>query len=510
MPGSYNCSLRSQQTALRIQVASELSAPPTLAIPPPGVASLLTSNDPPSESEIPRILDLISDAQDRIDALDPQIRALQARLASLVRERHETTNYVRHHRTILSPLRRVPPEVLCEIFAWSVYNSGEREEPPWYLGHVCRSWRGIALAYPRLWTHLTIGEDLPRIQAQLLRAGNALLEVYWSGVRNNRNTGLADLMGPYYRRWRGLHLEACEFTDIDAPEWLCMASGHLDQLTTVEFTDSEDGNLPDFLSVAPNLRRVILNGLDSTVYSPWIPIPWVQITHYRGTFHPERQAEILEVAQNLLVCSVGFIGIFNPTPLVTLPRLRRLSTESASFLPYLTTPALQELTSLYTEPEAMPLLSSFISSSCCTLTTLALFRCYLDTVFLSVLHAVPSLAHLFIECDDVSQFHTAIFRAMTLSTPPLICPSLTSLVYGYRRPLIAPEQEFFDMVRSRFTTDDQSDGLHNLNRLRIFLAHGATPPQRVTVAIAQLRADGFDAAFVDGREAKELKRSHQF
>ncbi|KAJ7176945.1 hypothetical protein C8R46DRAFT_1346865 [Mycena filopes] len=490
------------QTAL--QVASESSAPPTLAIPSPGLTSLLTSNDPPPDSEIPRILDLISDAQDRIDALDPQIHALQARLASLVRERDETAKYLRAYRAMVSPLRRVPPEVLCEIFAWSVYNSGEREEPPWYLGHVCRFWRGIALAYPRLWTHLTIRENLPRIEAQLLHAGNALLEVYWSGDQNNRNTGLADLMGPYYRRWRGLHLESCQFTDTAEPEWLCLAVGHLDQLTTLEITDSGIAKIPNFLSAAPKLRRVLLNGLDFTECSPQIPIPWAQITHYRGTFHPERQVKILEVAQNLLVCSVGFIHyIADPVPLVTLPGLRRLSTESARFLPYLLAPALQELTSLHTEPQAMPLLSAFISTSCCTLTTLALFHCFLDTALLSVLHAVPSLAHLLIECDDASnESHATIFSAMTLSTPPLLCPRLTSVVYGYWRPRSAPEQVFFDMVRSRFTTDNQSDRLHNLARLRIFQFDGAPPPQRITAAIAGLRADGFDAAFVDGREEK--------
>ncbi|KAJ7622479.1 hypothetical protein FB45DRAFT_689065, partial [Roridomyces roridus] len=55
-----------------------------------------------------------------------------------------------------SPVRRVPPEVLCEIFARvrpvprriSFY---EVEQPPWILGHICRLWRDTALACPRLW-----------------------------------------------------------------------------------------------------------------------------------------------------------------------------------------------------------------------------------------------------------------------------------------------------------------------------------------------------------------------
>ncbi|KAJ7184492.1 hypothetical protein C8R46DRAFT_461585 [Mycena filopes] len=446
--------------ALRTESRPSSALPLASAIPPPELPSLLANNDPPPDSEIPRILAVISAGQDRIDALDPQIRALQARLASLTQARDEAVKHVREYRAIVSPLRQLPPEVLGEIFALSIGASGdsERGEPPWYLGHICRSWRSIALTYPRLWTHLTIREDLPRVEAQLHRAGNALLDVYWSGAQNERNPGLADLMAPHYARWRTLHIESYELAGGDMPEWLRLASSHLAQLTTLEITDTEEVKIPDFLSAAPNLRRVLLTDLDFTQSSALTPIPWGQNTHYRGTFSPQRQIEILKAAQNLLVvCSVGFIRhIFDLplAPLVTLPRLRRLNTESARFLPYLTAPALQELTCSYTQPEAMPLLLSFISTSCCTLTTLALFRCALDTAFLPVLQAVPSLIHLFIDCDDIyTELQTIVFSAMTHSTPPFLCPSLTSLVYVYRMPNMAPEEEFFAMARSAHAAD---------------------------------------------------------
>ncbi|KAJ7157339.1 hypothetical protein C8R46DRAFT_424167 [Mycena filopes] len=486
------------------------SSAPVADIPLPELTSLLASNDPPLDSDYTRILDIISVGQDRIDVLDSQIRALQTRLAPLVRERDETVKHVRERRAIVSPLRRVPPEVLCEIFASSIEGSESGEEPPWYLGHICQSWRRIALGYPGLWTHLIIREDLPCIEEQLLRAGNALLDVYWSGRQNKENVGLADLMGPHYGRWRALRID---YVFNHAPEWLRFANGHLDQLETLEMTGSPDVAIPIFLSVAPNLRHVFLNDLDFAECCPWIPVPWAQITHYRGTFLLHRQVEVLQTAQNLLVCSVGFFGDISdpPSPLLVLPRLRRLSTESAKFLSYLNVPALQELTSLYTPRVAMPRLLSLISNSCCTLTTLALFSFSLDMVFLSVLEALPSLAHLFVECGNIStdtSKHTAVFRAMTLPTPPLLCPNLTSLVYGYRGPDMAPEQAFFDMTSSRFSRT--SDRLHNLQRLCIFAIDKRPPPERIIDAIAMLRVEGHDAAFLDEREARELKRRHQF
>ncbi|KAJ7157433.1 hypothetical protein C8R46DRAFT_1294093 [Mycena filopes] len=502
-----------------------------MAFTPPELASLLASNDPPLDSAIPRILETISVGQDRIDALDPQIRALdlqipvlQAHLASLVRERDEAVKSVRDHRIVLSPLRRVPPEVLCEIFCLSIDGSGEEEKEegvislpkppsPWYLGHICRFWRHTALSYPPLWTHLDIREDLPRIEAQLLRAGNAMLDVYWSGRQYEGNTdGLSDLMCPHYARWRTLHIDSYEFAGADAPEWLRLANGHLAQLTTLEIINTRRVEIPDFLSATPNLRHVLLNGVNFEDYSPSTPIPWAQITHYRGTFHPQRQVKILKDAQNLLVCSVGFtLRVLDPlsVPLVTLPRLRRLNTERGEFLTYLTAPALQELTSLHTQLDAMPLLLSFISTSSCTLTTLALFDCAVSMELVPVLQSVPSLAHLFIESGgdpDYSSWVTynAVFSAMTLPTAPLLCPNLDSLVYGYLGDYMTPEETFFDMARSRF-----SDRLHTLKRLRIFAVH-KNPERTPAGAIALLRADGFDAEFLDAREARKLRRVHQF
>ena len=60
------------------------------------------------------------------------------------------------HR-ILSPLRRLPPEILGEIFLICKDEaSGKphkilRRQPPGVLSQVCRSWRQVAINLPRLW-----------------------------------------------------------------------------------------------------------------------------------------------------------------------------------------------------------------------------------------------------------------------------------------------------------------------------------------------------------------------
>ncbi|KAJ7656250.1 hypothetical protein DFH06DRAFT_1410735 [Mycena polygramma] len=67
---------------------------------------------------------------------------------------------VNFSEAILHPLRRAPPELMCEIFACTLDDSGNDNglgyAPPWYLGQICRSWRLCALAYPRLWSLITV------------------------------------------------------------------------------------------------------------------------------------------------------------------------------------------------------------------------------------------------------------------------------------------------------------------------------------------------------------------
>jgi hypothetical protein len=104
---------------------------------------LLASNDAPLDSQIPIICAIISDSEKRVDALNAQIYVLQAALAQLVRSRNEATGKICQYRSILSPVRRVPAELICAIFDLAL-SSGNLDEstpstPPLFLGHICQS-----------------------------------------------------------------------------------------------------------------------------------------------------------------------------------------------------------------------------------------------------------------------------------------------------------------------------------------------------------------------------------
>ncbi|KAJ7884491.1 hypothetical protein B0H13DRAFT_1537738, partial [Mycena leptocephala] len=89
-------------------------------------------------------------------ALKAEILRLEDVITQLNRRRIETANYIRQHRAVISSVRRVPPELITEIFALTLKSRGAWDakdamnQPLWHLGQICRSWRYAALQFPPL------------------------------------------------------------------------------------------------------------------------------------------------------------------------------------------------------------------------------------------------------------------------------------------------------------------------------------------------------------------------
>ncbi|THU82468.1 hypothetical protein K435DRAFT_555622, partial [Dendrothele bispora CBS 962.96] len=62
-------------------------------------------------------------------------------------------------RSLLAPIRKLPPEVLGRIFRLvCIENSAAAEIdcPAAHLSHVCAGWRDLARTTPSLWSHISI------------------------------------------------------------------------------------------------------------------------------------------------------------------------------------------------------------------------------------------------------------------------------------------------------------------------------------------------------------------
>ncbi|KAJ7134248.1 hypothetical protein C8R44DRAFT_610446, partial [Mycena epipterygia] len=104
---------------------------------PPFPHHLLKSNDAPSEAEALEIQAILD-----TDA------ALVARLDNSLEEEHERIiQHVHQGRGILSVVRRLPFDILGELF----FRLNTERGSVWLLGRVCRRWKAATLALPALW-----------------------------------------------------------------------------------------------------------------------------------------------------------------------------------------------------------------------------------------------------------------------------------------------------------------------------------------------------------------------
>lgn len=120
--------------------------------------SLLQNNEAPPSEFLERAKIKINERSNKLSKLDEEIRGLQRRLEQLQAQREEIDKSLDTYRTVASPFRRVPRDILEEIFVRCLpghrYPTMESSDAPVLLTQVCRTWREVAFSFPRLWCEL--------------------------------------------------------------------------------------------------------------------------------------------------------------------------------------------------------------------------------------------------------------------------------------------------------------------------------------------------------------------
>ncbi|KAK0441861.1 hypothetical protein EV421DRAFT_1736502 [Armillaria borealis] len=151
----------------------------------PTFNNLLRSNDSPSPSEECELRDSISVGESRVIAIDIHVAALKelqqalssqlaligAELDGLGSERGKVVARIAEHKHLLSPVRRLPPEILLKIFLGTVifpmprtqsqrdrywWDFHPSESALWSIELVCKTWRRVVLDFPELWSSINI------------------------------------------------------------------------------------------------------------------------------------------------------------------------------------------------------------------------------------------------------------------------------------------------------------------------------------------------------------------
>ncbi|KAJ7157414.1 hypothetical protein C8R46DRAFT_425278 [Mycena filopes] len=431
------------------------------------VARLLSTNDVPLPHEaamIQVIIDILT--RNRGDCAGREAEDL---------DKAEQT--LKEYRAVLSAVRRVPAEIICEIFAWmlphtQVVQHQTVQVAPWMFGHVCRYWRAAALAYAPLWTSVLvytpslrsrsdtrgIDDVCPRamVETLLCRGNAAPLDVIIllsprDGLGSGGRSESLELLCSHSKRWKALRLRP-----LVSLELLQSVKGQLPILKTLELLNgfSPTG---DVFSIAPSLRELQLTK-NAPVSPVSLLLPWDQLSHVRGSYRSRVTAldvvELLRITQALVECHLHeddaevpnlfrarhHGAVFPPVlpagmPPVVVPHLHRLNLSGLpQLLQLITTPLLQEL---WISENATKSLLGFIQRAKCPLITLVVSDCSAPDALIPVLAALsPTLTtfHVHFKRTAPQEAERRLLEALTVtpntSTPAPLCPQLSRLAMG--------------------------------------------------------------------------------
>lgn len=103
---------------------------------------------------------------------------------ALVMSEEATAKSIANLRSLLSPIRRLPPEILTEIFQYCLppdkFIRPSPYEAPLLLTHVCSAWRNACLANPLLWRSLEITNGTGTLDMNHRRNVSALTHMWFS------------------------------------------------------------------------------------------------------------------------------------------------------------------------------------------------------------------------------------------------------------------------------------------------------------------------------------------
>ncbi|KAJ7606235.1 hypothetical protein FB45DRAFT_1041433 [Roridomyces roridus] len=448
--------------------------------------NLFTTNVPPLDSEAISVKRLLTENENRVAALDAQIDELAATLDLVAR--------AEQYKAVLAPMRRLPPELLCEIFAF-VPPCTRRikyetvESPPWRLGQICRAWREVALGYTSLWKSFTIIQEY----ASPLQFSRDMLETQL--VCDALNC-MWDLFLPLCHRWASLRIHSLPWVGGWADEHpgtavaefilqtLQSAKGNLPQLERIELL-IDCGEDPweqqwDVFSVAPRLREVILTGRLFGEFSPQLSIPWNQITRYRGCFLPVQHFINLQTASNLVDCSLAssspcsadFLWIRGGSWRITAPALKDLMVDN------------------FESDDSPPgTIADFVRRSCCQLESLMLTRVPPEAL-VPLLIVTPSLERLILERFRPEHAAGIYTFFATMDANPHICANLSLIVLRWPWEL-DPDwaTPFCRMIHSRNNVQQE-----RVCRVVLF-CECDHPSAELTAGVLHLQSQGVDIKF---------------
>ncbi|PPQ69269.1 hypothetical protein CVT24_000075 [Panaeolus cyanescens] len=371
--------------------------------------SYLHSSFIPSPIDEQNIRGKVDSLNARISTVDQDIEDLRRQLKSLESARQVLSNEANLYQGVLSAVRRLPPELVQEIFlvaaegesmTWPRRPQDPGYSMPWKLGRICSYWRTVFLSLPKLWSVINIDLTVPNssfrtavdtlhvgpessvlqfLDACLQRSGNELLTISIRGTAELLLLvgSILDSLVPHSARWKDLRLGLGRLHPFRLH--FAEASGRLPNLqrlnidTFVHESIRHIDAYPDIFFDAPALQQLVISHSIQPLST--LRIPWQQLTHLHTESNDFREGEfsqMLAMSQNLISLTTKderILELGSAEP-VLLPHLKKLAVYNkgsylAKTFKLITAPNLEDLTIHAITPfNAEPIVTMLFRSEC--------------------------------------------------------------------------------------------------------------------------------------------------
>ncbi|KAJ6580867.1 hypothetical protein B0H19DRAFT_486595 [Mycena capillaripes] len=491
--------------------------------PSPGTRHyrLLNSNEAPDDSELPFIRSVISKTDAQLERLKPVVEAYTS-----------LSNYRAINSTILSPLRRMPAELLREIFAWTLpslrddWSRGrfEIQASPWVLTHVSSRWRAVSLSTPSLWSRVAIeyfgssdpssGYPLSVVEAQIQRAQKLKIHFYaCEKVDTSPQLQMFQFLSQHSERWEELSIGI-------TAELVPLLAALRDRVPSLRrlwinwnCRESQRGvQSIDSFQTASSL--VDFGTFHEYRFIP-IAFPIHQLTRYQLDGPWDTHKDILTRALNLVEARITIDfddqsqAWLDSDDIFDLTRLQRLYVSDSGLLDRFRAPALEELALAVQDddnPDILQLLEAFIGRSACPLRRLCLKECPNAHTTITILEKIPRITELSIiihDFDACPQIN-ALMEALTVKTMPgsggmasAVAPELQSLRFGCTDESYIDAKLCLKMLRSRWEVEDRA------LKTAALLTNLRPGSDSVVRGLRALRQEGLDILLLEGLQATD-------
>ncbi|KAF7312083.1 ABC protein [Mycena indigotica] len=497
---------------------------------------LVTSNDPPSDSEVSDFLDISADIAARIKAVDEEIHALRSRLK--VFEQEQSLLYDRRMKAqrVLAPIRRLPPELLAEIFSMTMppvyirsgYIPVGSNLSPWSLMHVCRHWRAVASSTPSLWEVIAMlydkSENEPVYPLRLLEAhlqlARSLRIDFWAhdNEESERQKNAFILLAKHSEKWVELNIgmKAGLYPILNG---LC---GRLNSLRKAWLRCDDDRGLvpspPPIVCFegAPVLTDL---GLKNMTYHSQVAAPFRQLQRYylrtEWYGHTHVLQDLSAVAEARIIVDVDHVSTNGLARRIHFPFLRRLSVSHGAILDAIDAPELSQIALESYELERASLISSLnslVAHSSCQLQRLAIYGIPQSETTIQLLHQFPSLEHLCLIWDedragDIMQndVDTIVSALMITATGPILTPRLRILSFAWEAVAQVDYRLLARMARARWKSESC-----RLERMEILRGQSEEGSEGLLDPLRMLRDAGMDLVWLEGGAAHNVMDRYHF